>query len=412
MNRLASPAPSGIQLNAQTPAPLGRVLLACHTFAPAVNGMATVMSQQVAGFQRLGYTVEVVTSPDPRRSAVPNGVKLTEFAITGNGRLGSPFQGQTDQYREFLLAYDGDLVVFHGWETWPSELAVPVAPRMKARTVMASHGTSYHWRPPSLWGWLRWLVYQPYAWTAKRKLRVFDEYVFLTNAADPVRFDDRRLAERLGLNNWRVIPNGANPAYLEAEDGVGDAFRRRHGIGTNRLLLCVSNYVATKGQRDLLDAFLGANLPATSLVLIGGGQNAFSEALRQRAGQSLNERVFVLAGLPPDEVRAAYRAADLFVTATHTEAQPLMLLDAMAAGLPFVAPPVGCIVELPGGWIFRTKTEFTTAVKILLNDAAQRRQLGEIGRHAVRTQYNWATAVEAYHRLFDELKSAHRTVKP
>lgn len=394
------------------PGSRGRVLLACYTFAPAINGMATVMGQQVEGFRRLGYDVEVVTSPHPARMTPPDGVAVTEFAITGNGRLGSPFRGETREYQEFLLAYDGDVVVFHGWESWPSELAVPVARRMKARTVMASHGTSYHWRPPSLWGWLRWLSYRPYVRHAERKLRVFDEYVFLTDTAEPVRFDDRRLAERLGLTNWRVIPNGANPAYLEAEGGVGEEFRRRHGIRTNRVLLCVSNYGLAKGQRDLLDAFLGTDSPDTSLVLIGSEMNAFGEALRQQAGQTLGERVFVLVGLSPDEVRAAYRAADLFVTATHTEAQPLMLLDAMAAGLPFVATPVGCIAELPGGQMFRTKSEFSTVVKTLLADEAQRRRLGEAGREAVRSRYNWETAVGAYHRLFDALKITPRATTP
>lgn len=392
---------------ADVPGSRGRVLLACYTFAPAFNGMATVMSQQVAGFQRLGYEVEVVTSLDPARTK-SGGVNVTEFAIQGNGRLGNPFRGQTKEYQNFLLAYDGDVVVFHGWESWPSELAVPVARRMKARTVMASHGTSYRWRAPSLWGWLRWMAYRPFAWAAVRKMRSFDEYVFLTNLGEPVRFNDRLLAERLRLTNWRVIPNGANPAYLEPEEGAGEAFRRRHGIRTDRVLLCVSNYGASKGQRELLDAFLRTDLPDAALVLVGSETNAFSAALERRAGRALGERIFVLAGLPTDEVRAAYRAADLFVTATHTEAQPLMLLDAMAAGLPFVAPPVGCITALPGGRIFRTPTEFSAKVKTLLADKQRRRQLGERGREAVRKRYNWANAVNRYHRLFEELKTARR----
>lgn len=408
MNRSAFVAPTATQPTAAAPAPVGRVLLACYTFAPAVNGMATVMSQYAAGFRRLGYEVEVVTSPDPARSARPDGVKVTEFAIRGNGRLGNPFRGQIAAYQDFLRAYDGDVVVFHGWESWPSELAVPLVASMKARTVMASHGTSYHWRDPSPWGWLRWLAFRPFAWTAVRKLRCFDEYVFLTDLAEPVRFNDRLLAERLGVTNWRVIPNGADPAYLEAEDGAGEDFRRRHGIRAARVLLCVSNYGGAKGQRELLDAFLRTNLPDTALVLVGSEPNAFSASLQRRAGQALNERVFVLAGLPPGGVRAAYRAADLFVTATRTEAQPLMLLDAMAAGLPFVAPPVGCIAELPGGRVFRTPAEFSAEVERLLADEPRRRQLGERGREAVQQRYNWGNAVAQYHRLFEELKTTRR----
>lgn len=383
----------------------GRVLVACGWFPPAVNGMAGAVWQHVRGLIGFGYEVDVATTVNSESSfpTVP-GLNVHGFAIRGNGRLGNPFRGAVNAYQDFLRNYQGEVAFFHGWESWPSELAVPVLNAMTARSVLVSHGTSYHWRPPGLQGWLRWLAYRPYAWEASQKIRCFDEYVFLSDLAERIRHNDRLLAEKLGLTNWRVIPNGANPLLLTDEPGPSESFRQRHGLRGRRLLLCVSNYLKTKGQRELVEAFLAAPLPDNpALVLVGHEVNAFSEALARRAGAALNRSVYVLAHLSQADIRAAYREADLFVTATYTEAQPLMLLDAMAAGLPFLAPPVGSIPELSGGLLYRNQTEFRQHLTALLTDEILRATLSEQGRRAVADRYNWSAVVARYHQLIQEV---------
>lgn len=380
-----------------------RILIACFTFPPDANGVAHVAYQQARGLREAGYAVEIVTSPDARRQGAEyDGFPVTEFAIRGNGRLGNPFRGEIRAYQEFLKKYGGDAVLLHAWQSWPVELAIPVLGAMTARTVLVSHGTSYNWREPGLRGWLRWLSYRPYAASFAPKMRQFDRYVFLTDQADTVRFTDKKYLDEAGLPTGRVIPNGASPALLSKPAAV-ESFREKYGVPAGKLVLCVSNYQPAKGQRELLRAFRAAALPEARLVLVGSRFNDFSELLQREAGTDLGETIFLLENLSQPGLQQAYREADLFATATHTEAQPLMLLDAMATETAFLAPPVGCIASLPGGLTFRNEAELTRLLGDLLRDDNRRQALAREGRRAVETTYNWPAAIAAYDRLLQEL---------
>jgi glycosyltransferase involved in cell wall biosynthesis len=387
----------------------GRILLATFTFPPQRNGTCHLGLQYARGLRERGYDVEIVTAPDPRRTAADcEGFRVTEFDVTGNNRLGNPVRGQVRAYLDYLLAYDGDLILFNGWHSWPAEAALAVTDRLRATTVLLSQGTSYNLRSePGLAGWARWLLYRPYAWTFARKMRCFDQFIFCTPMANPVRFGDKLAADRLGLTNARVIPNGANPLFASdvAEPG---AFRRKYGIPAGKLVLCLSNYVPSKGQTALVRAFLRANPPGSLLVLAGSEFNDYSRRLARLAGSALNERVFLLEKLPQPDIRHAYRDADLFATATYMDAQPLMLIDAMAAGTPFLAREVGCVAEFPGGETFTREAELRAKLVGLLADDARRAALGRAGRQAVREYYDWPASWEKYDRFFEELIAAKR----
>ncbi len=380
-----------------------RILIASFTFPPDANGVAHVAYQQARGLREAGYAVEIATGPDARRQGAGyDGFSVTEFAIRGNGRMGNPFRGEISAYQDFLKKYNGDAVLLHAWQSWPVELAIPVLGAMTARTVLVSHGTSYNWREPGWRGWLRWLSYRPYAASFAPKIRQFDRYVFLTNQVDTLRFTDKKYLDEAGLTTGRVIANGASPA-LSNEPAVTESFRKKYGLPAGKMVLCVSNYQPSKGQRELLRAFRAAAMPDARLVLVGSRFNGFSKLLQREAGADLGQRVFLLENLPQPDIRQAYVEADLFATATYTEAQPLMLLDAMATETAFLAPPVGCIASLPGGLTFASESELTRLLRELLTDDARRRDLARAGRRAVETTYNWPAAIAGYDRLLREL---------
>ena len=88
----------------------------------------------------------------------------------------------------------------------------------------------------------------------------------------------------------------------------------------------------------LLEAFAAAaaDIPALRLILVGGGPSEAS--LRERvATPDLAGRVHLTGQLPRLEALALIKGADLFVAASRTETQGLVLAEALAAGLPVVA---------------------------------------------------------------------------
>jgi glycosyltransferase involved in cell wall biosynthesis len=121
----------------------------------------------------------------------------------------------------------------------------------------------------------------------------------------------------------------------------------------------------------------------------------------------LGKTVFLFEKLNEEELHAAYRAADVFVSATHTEVQPLMLLDAMAVGLPFLCRDVGAVSELEGGICFSTQEGFKEKLELLLKGSLLCEILGKAGKKAVLERYSWEKSAKQYHFLVQKILSSY-----
>lgn len=81
--------------------------------------------------------------------------------------------------------------------------------------------------------------------------------------------------------------------------------------------------------------------------LVGGGSNAFERQVRQRITHDrLGDRVHLAGVLSTEQARAALAEADVYLFPSVTEGFPMSVTEAMAAGLPVIASPVGAIPEM------------------------------------------------------------------
>lgn len=136
----------------------------------------------------------------------------------------------------------------------------------------------------------------------------------------------------------RVLPTGIPLQRFSAGDGP--AFRRRHHIPEHRpMALFVGRVAHEKNIAFLLEAMHSARkrLPDILLVITGAGP-ALPALQRQVQSQGLSEHVQFLGYLDRHhDLPSCYAAADVFAFASRTETQGLVLLEAMAMGVPVVA---------------------------------------------------------------------------
>lgn len=210
------------------------------------------------------------------------------------------------------------------------------------------------------------------------------------NAVDGVISPSAQVKEKLleyGVTRpIEVIPTGMTADRFVPGDG--ERFRREHGIEAGRpMLLTLGRVAHEKNLGFLLQMFarLQARLPAALFVIAGEGP---ARAALEREAQSLGIAPSLRFVGNLDRRRGlsdCYAAADVFVFASRTETQGLVLLEAMAQSLPVVS--TACLgtrsVLMPASGarvVPESHTEFADAVAGVLADAAQARSIGEQGR--------------------------------
>lgn len=193
----------------------------------------------------------------------------------------------------------------------------------------------------------------------------------------------------------QIIPTGIR-IHHETRLSEGRAqFRQRHAIAENRPVLLYAGRIAPEKNIGLLLAMLRQlrqQQPEVLFLLAGDGpaRPALEKTMRDN---QLTEHVRFLGYLDHlHELPQAYAAADLLVFASETETQGMVLLEALAAGLPVVAVPVmGAADILKSGIGTRSAPADPGAfAQICADILADRKQLEQLSIEARKLADHWS----------------------
>jgi glycosyltransferase involved in cell wall biosynthesis len=200
----------------------------------------------------------------------------------------------------------------------------------------------------------------------------------------------------------KILPTGIR--LEEFADGDGAAFRRLHGIPAERPLLVHIGRVAFEKNIDFLIRMMPRVLAChpDTLLLIAGEGPALLHLQRLVSHLRIDNSVKFVGYL--DRAGAlldCFRAGDVFVFASRTETQGLVLLEAMALGVPVVSiAEMGAIDILEAGKGALTSApdeeEFAAAVRRLLDSPPLRRRLANEG---IAYAAEWSAAKQAQRLL-------------
>jgi 1,2-diacylglycerol 3-alpha-glucosyltransferase len=238
------------------------------------------------------------------------------------------------------------------------------------------------------------------------------------NAVDAVVAPSQQLAEVLrsyGITRpIETIPTGLN--LDEFADGDGAAFRARHGIALDRpVMLLVGRVAHEKNIGFLLEvlAEVVRSVP-TALFVIAGEGPALPALKRAAAEAGLNAHVLLVGYLDRrGPLLDCYRAADVFVFASRTETQGLVLLESLALGVPVVSTAVlgtkEVLANAAGALVVREDVaEFAAAVTRVLTEPALRAKLASAGREFVEQQWSSREMARRLLGLYEELVRTKR----
>jgi 1,2-diacylglycerol 3-alpha-glucosyltransferase len=199
-----------------------------------------------------------------------------------------------------------------------------------------------------------------------------------------------------------VIPTGLEPESFVP--GNGTEFRRKYGIAQNRpVLLFVGRVAHEKNIGFLLQVVDYVRKFVPEVLLLIAGEGPAREGLTRDADKmGLNGNVMFIGYLDRHtELNSCYQSADIFVFSSRTETQGLVLLEAMAQGVPVVSiAEMGTrdvLHEGAGVWIAEDNLEdFSGKTLRMLRDNDARKNLGDAGREYAS---GWSAAMQAQRML-------------
>jgi glycosyltransferase involved in cell wall biosynthesis len=176
----------------------------------------------------------------------------------------------------------------------------------------------------------------------------------------------------------------------------------------NKKILYVGRLMEEKGLDVLLNAYsiVNAKMPNTNLIIVGKGH---LRANLEEGADKLGLENVVFTGFISDSlVRQAYASSDLFVLPSYAEIQPLVLLEALAMGLPAIGTRVGGVPEMivdgKNGYVLKPGDHEGMAEKIItiLNDDTLRKEFSHSSLRMARS-HDIEKSADKLERLYNEL---------
>jgi glycosyltransferase involved in cell wall biosynthesis len=233
------------------------------------------------------------------------------------------------------------------------------------------------------------------------------------NAVDAVIAPSHQLADVLrgyGVTSpIHSIPTGLNLDEFTGGDGQG--FRARYGIATDRpVMLLVGRVAHEKNIGFLLQVLAEVRRWVPNVLFVVAGEGPALPALRRAtADAGAQDNVLFVGYLDRrGALLDCYRAADVFVFASRTETQGLVLLESLALGLPVVSTAVlgtkEVLRDAAGALVVPEQVaEFAAAVVKVLTRPELRQSLANAGRAFVAQRWSSNEMAKRLVQLYEEL---------
>jgi glycosyltransferase involved in cell wall biosynthesis len=272
-----------------------RILVATDAWHPQVNGVVRTLTMMAEAARAFGVEVSFLSPQSFRTVAMPSYPDL-RLALPGEAKIAR-------------LIADARPDNIHIATEGPIGLSV----RRYCRKHGLSFTTSFHTRFPEYIS-ARLPIPESWIWAGLRWFHGASQAVM---AATPALASELR---GRGFRNVVLWPRGVDTTLFHP---------RTADLGLPRPVFLSVGRVAVEKN---LEAFLDLDLPGTKVVVGDGPARA---ALARKYPQSL-----FLGARQGEHLAEAYAAADVFVFPSKTDTFGLVLLEALASGLPVAAFPV------------------------------------------------------------------------
>ena len=311
-----------------------RVAMVSNNYFPFVSGVSVSVERLRQGLGDLNHRVQLLV-PRYRESwqdddtilRVPT---LMAFGEKREFRLTNPFSAR---FRRCLREFKPDVIHVHH-PFWLGSMGLWMGRRLKVPVIYTYHTRLEHYAHfvPLPGALFRNLISH---YLIKRFSNRCQGVIVPTYSAE-------EYLRMIGVKTPTLVqPTGIDAArFANADQDAVASLRQQLGVDANdTVLVSVSRISKEKNIGFMLEALAELKRQGkTSLRLLLVGDGPDRRAIQtQIETLGLEAQVTLVGAVPPEEMALYYHVGDVFVFASTSETQGMVILEAMAAGLPVVA---------------------------------------------------------------------------
>jgi len=244
----------------------------------------------------------------------------------------------------------------------------------RIKTVVTYHSSNYEHEK---WNKLAKFVFKV---SEKIMLKLADKIIFVSeNKKESIGKNDKCIAIPNGITNFDSLIPTAN--------------LKEYNLENKKYILCVGRIVPEKRFIDVIKAI--KNVPNINLVIAGSHDNDDNYvSLVKKFTASIHDRVVFTGHTTSNNLKLLYEHAYLFILPSENEGMPIVLLEAMAFGLPCLVSNIQENLDITQNkyglsFIVKDTNDLTQKLDYMIKNTEKIQIMGKLAQAHVKKTYQW-----------------------
>lgn len=312
---------------------------------PKLNGITYATICHIKLLKELNFDVTLITNVEVPLNELKKynleNLKVILVSIDGSGLIWNPVVGSLNGIVKVITKINPSFVFVEGWYNWGIQVVLNI--RFSCKIIIFSHGSA-EIRVNNFISLIKRVGYYIYDFLNQKIIyNKIDAVVFLSSFQDNNRFRDLFISKSYS-KKYFILPN------FNFESVFCDTivYTKKSTVGFN--VAIVGEMSTNKNQMFLLKIISQLN-PTINFHIFYPNDNKYSLAFKSDSNYiKFKNRFNFHKGLDREQINKFTKFnIDLLLILSITEAQPIVLIDALYQYIPFLSTDVGCVKEFSGG---------------------------------------------------------------